>query len=161
MKLTNLATLSVVLIAVLAACSSKHANAPDIPISTPAAGATIDPTLGPPVVQIVDTGGGKRILTDALGKTLYVLKDDVPSSGVSKCTGDCAATWPPLLTLYSVTPQGAGLDGPLGLFRRSDDPGVQRQVTYKGKPLYRYSKDVSPGDRNGQGVEGRWSVAVP
>lgn len=165
MKLSSLAALSVTLVAILGACSSKHTNPPAIPspsavgsMPDPVASATFDAAFGTPVIKIVDTSGNEKILTDASGNTLYVLNDDVPSSGISTCTGDCATTWPPLTIPYGFTPQTPGLGGSLGSFRRGDG---QRQVMYEGNPLYRYSGDRAPGDTNGQGLDGRWSVAAP
>jgi predicted lipoprotein with Yx(FWY)xxD motif len=35
--------------------------------------------------------------------------------------------------------------------------GKQRQWTYRGKPLYTYSKDA-PGETKGDGVEGKWHL---
>jgi predicted lipoprotein with Yx(FWY)xxD motif len=34
-----------------------------------------------------------------------------------------------------------------------------RQWAYKGKPLYGYVADVTPGQASGDGVNGRWHVA--
>ena len=34
------------------------------------------------------------------------------------------------------------------------------QVTYNGLPLYRFQGDKQPGDTNGQGVGGLWSVVT-
>ena len=45
----------------------------------------------------------------------------------------------------------------LGTLTR-DDGTVQ--VTYKGWPLYHLSGDTTPGDTNGQGMEGVWFLAV-
>ena len=36
-----------------------------------------------------------------------------------------------------------------------------KQLAYKGKPLYYWSKDQKPGDRTGDGVNGVWHVAKP
>ena len=37
----------------------------------------------------------------------------------------------------------------------------KKQTTYKGLPLYYFSKDVKPGDTTGQGFKDLWSVAKP
>jgi predicted lipoprotein with Yx(FWY)xxD motif len=35
------------------------------------------------------------------------------------------------------------------------------QVTYNGYPLYTYTGDINPGDANGDGLAGIWSLAKP
>ena len=35
------------------------------------------------------------------------------------------------------------------------------QIAYNGQPLYLFSNDNRPGDINGQGLDGLWSVATP
>jgi predicted lipoprotein with Yx(FWY)xxD motif len=55
---------------------------------------------------------------------------------------------------------GAGLSGALGTIQRPD--GTE-QVTYKGKPLYYFSQDMTSGT-GGNGIVafgGSWSVAEP
>lgn len=63
----------------------------------------------------------------------------------------------------------AGARGRAALHRRrrrgSGGPdgahGGGTQVTLSGKPLYRFSGDVDPGDVNGQGVDGTWFAVRP
>ncbi len=99
-----------------------------------------------------------EVLVDAAGMTLYIFDNDVPSSGVSACTGGCADNWPPLLV--EGAPQvGDGLDADLlGLLVR-DDESVQ--VSYAGWPLYTWINDTDPGDTTGQGVNNVWWVISP
>src|SRR4051812_17027259 len=78
-----------------------------------------------------------KVLVDAKGRTLYMFD-------LGACTGSCAAAWPPLLT--SGTP--AGVHG-LGTKRLANGT---RQVTFAGKPLYRYALDVKPGQVAGAAV---------
>jgi predicted lipoprotein with Yx(FWY)xxD motif len=96
-----------------------------------------------------------RVLVDARGRTLYEFLKDKPG-GRSRCSGDCAANWPPLTT--SGRPRaGDGVSGRmLGTIRRR---GGARQVTYAGHPLYRFIGDAGPGDTTGQGLRAfgaRW-----
>ena len=70
------------------------------------------------------------VLVDAKGRTLYVFD-------LGACTGSCAAAWPPLLP----TARPSGPKG-LGTTRRADG---KLQVTFAGKPLYRYALDAKPG----------------
>lgn len=87
------------------------------------------------------------------GMTLYTLDRDMAGSGKSACNGPCATNWPPLM---------AGDKDPMGadysVIQRDDG---SRQVAYKGKPLYYWSKDVKPGDRSGDGVNQMWHAAKP
>ena len=78
-----------------------------------------------------------KVLVDAKGRTLYVFD-------LGACTGSCASTWPPLLT--SGTP--AGVHG-LGTKRLANG---SLQVTFAGKPLYRYALDTKPGQVAGAAV---------
>jgi predicted lipoprotein with Yx(FWY)xxD motif len=114
--------------------------------STPAPTVQVrqDPQLGP-------------LLTDGEGKTLYLFANDQP--GVSNCSGECAAYWPPLTVQGATGPTGpAAVAGGLGTITRDD--GTQ-QVTYNGAPLYGWVKDVNPTDTTGQGVNGVWFVVPP
>ena len=94
-------------------------------------------------------------LVDQDGKTLYVFTVDTPEK--SNCNGQCAAIWPPFTATYSPV-AGEGVSGVVGMIQRSDG---SRQVTYDGRPLYYYYKDLEPGQTNGQGVNGVWFVATP
>lgn len=92
------------------------------------------------------------------GMTLYIYTKD--SSGVSNCTGQCAAVWPP----YTVASRDvlanvqAGISGSVDTILRADG---SMQVTYNGAPLYFYAKDQVSGDTTGQNVGGVWFVAKP
>jgi predicted lipoprotein with Yx(FWY)xxD motif len=48
--------------------------------------------------------GGKMVLTDANGMTLYIFDRDEP--GVSNCYEQCAINWPPLMADASATGEG-------------------------------------------------------
>ncbi len=94
------------------------------------------------------------ILTDNQGMTLYVFKKD--KAGESACSGSCAKLWPPLTVAEGAQPVAASrIPATLGQIERKDDT---YQVTYNGMPLYRYAGDSKPGDTNGQGFNGLWSV---
>jgi predicted lipoprotein with Yx(FWY)xxD motif len=96
-------------------------------------------------------------LVDGDGLTLYLFDNDEP--GVSNCTDDCLASWPPLTVTSEPTP-GDGVDGGLvGTIEREDDGSTQ--VTYDGMPLYYWAGDAAPGDVNGQGVNDVWWVVAP
>jgi predicted lipoprotein with Yx(FWY)xxD motif len=96
---------------------------------------------------------GKRVLVTSRGLTLYSLSAE--TRGRFICIGACLPTWPPLLLKGGAKP--TGVRG-LGSIRRPDG---RRQVTYKGKPLYRFSGDTKKGDVNGEGFKdvGTWHAA--
>jgi predicted lipoprotein with Yx(FWY)xxD motif len=88
--------------------------------------------------------GGVTVLTNAAGRTLYWFAPDTPTT--SRCTGDCAAYWPPV----TGTPKaGPGVTGRLGTISR---PGGAVQATYDGHPLYTYVGDGGPGQARGNNL---------
>jgi predicted lipoprotein with Yx(FWY)xxD motif len=97
---------------------------------------------------------GKRVLVTSSGRTLYSLSAE--TNGRFICTGSCTADWPPLTLGRGVQP--TGVRG-LGTIRRPDG---RRQVTYKGRPLYRFDEDRKQGDVRGEGFRdvGTWHAAV-
>jgi predicted lipoprotein with Yx(FWY)xxD motif len=95
--------------------------------------------------------GGKEILTDAKGMTLYIWDKD--AVGVSNCYDQCAVNWPPLLVKADTA-----VEGDWTLVDRKDSD--MKIVAYKGWPLYLWIKDTKPGDTTGDGVGGTWHTAV-
>ena len=104
-------------------------------------------------VKVATVAGKGSVLTDSSGLTLYVFDGD--KAGKSSCTGTCAGTWPPLMATGSAKPGGL----PTGLDVIARDDGAQ-QVTFNGRPLYRYSGDKGPSEASGDGVGGVWHVAT-
>ncbi|MFF1610858.1 SCO0930 family lipoprotein [Amycolatopsis sp. NPDC058278] len=95
-------------------------------------------------------------IVDQNGMTLYLFQKDTKKKA-SACNGDCAKTWPPVLSNGKVELQG--IDSKLlGSIKRQDG---SEQVTVGGWPVYTFSKDTKPGDANGQGVNGTWFVIEP
>jgi predicted lipoprotein with Yx(FWY)xxD motif len=117
---------------------------------------TPEPTQGPTTVRIRETAIGK-VLTTQEGFTLYVFNNDEPGSGESLVTGQLAEVWPPHTITGDIVPP-RGIEGELALITRDDGA---RQVTYDGRPLYRYVNDTAPGDTTGDGLGGAWSAARP
>ena len=120
-------------------------------IAVPAIALAQTPTVG-----VVRHDGLGLMLADSEGRTLYAFSSD--SDGTSNCLGECAALWPPLLLDEGEPISGDGVAGLLGLIERSDGG---RQVTYNGRPLYRYAQDANAGDANGQGMANSWYVVHP
>lgn len=94
-------------------------------------------------------------LTDAKGMTLYYFKKDAP--GKSACIGDCIARWPVFYT-RKVSVSGKLDKTDFAAITRGD--GI-KQTTYKGRPLYYFTKDAAAGDMNGEGVNNLWYVITP
>ena len=88
--------------------------------------------------------GGVTVLTNANGLTLYWFAPDTPTT--SKCTGSCAAYWPPVTGSPKAAP---GVTGKLGTIRR---PGGGLQATYDGHPLYTYVGDSGSGQARGNNL---------
>ena len=160
--LTGLAMLGSAL--ALGACSSYGSGSPTSSTSssgyaqatTSAAVSAAATTAGATAVQVAQNAALGPILTDPSGRTLYVFKND--TQGTSNCNGGCATTWLPLQPPTGALIAGAGATGALAAITRGDG---NRQVTYKGAPVYRYSLDSAAGDTKGQGIGGLWSAATP
>jgi predicted lipoprotein with Yx(FWY)xxD motif len=98
---------------------------------------------------------GKTVLTTTSGRTLYSLS--VEKNGKFICTGSCLSAWHPLTVPAGVKPTGPVK---LGTIER---PEGGTQVTYKGRPLYRFSGDTKASEANGEGIKdvGTWHAAMP
>ena len=98
-------------------------------------------------------------LVDAHGKTVYLFEADTTSQ--SRCSGQCAANWPPFLTSGAPV-AGSGVNQALlGTTTRADG---MTQVTYKGHPLYDFVADTRAGDTKGAGLRAfgaSWYVVAP
>jgi len=109
------------------------------------------PEAAPPAQVTLRPQGFGWILADTKGMTLYTyVKDQV--GGSPACTAECAKSWAPL-----VAPDDAK---PLGAWTVVARANGARQWAFRGKPLYTYSRDVVPGDQNGDELLQQWSVAV-
>jgi predicted lipoprotein with Yx(FWY)xxD motif len=108
---------------------------------------------GPPPAAAAGTGvtlkaakiGDVTVLTNANGLTLYRFAPD--TSATSRCTGSCAAYWPPV---PGDPRAGPGVTGKLGTIKR---PGGGLQATYDGHPLYTYIGDSGPGSARGNNLD--------
>ncbi len=136
----------------LAACGDDDgAGGGGSPTASAQPADTTSPEPASTTVQLADSDLGS-ILVDGDGMTLYLFESD--TGDTSTCTGDCAATWPPLIA--EAPTAGEGVDEALLGTTIRDDGEVQ--VTYDGHPLYGFASDRSPGDTEGQGVGDVWFV---
>jgi predicted lipoprotein with Yx(FWY)xxD motif len=124
----------VVSVAALPLLGVAVANAGGTPAAATDAGVTLKTA----------TISGINVLTNANGRTLYWFAPDTPAT--SKCTGSCAAYWPPV---PGHPKAGPGVTGKLGTIKR---PGGGLQATYDGHPLYTYIGDSGPGQAGGNNL---------
>jgi predicted lipoprotein with Yx(FWY)xxD motif len=109
-------------------------------------------------VRVTKTDLGKT-LVDSQGRTVYLFTAD--SGNMSACSGACATAWPPLMATGTPTVGHGAKAKLIGTTARADG---SQQVTYKGHPLYLFSKDQKAGDTNGEGITafgGSWFGVSP
>ena len=93
-----------------------------------------------------ESAGAKTILAVAgnpinnVVATLYAFSAD--SATASKCAGQCAMIWPPVITTSPAAVSGMASGAQLGTIQRADGTF---QVTYNGHPLYFFSKALDSG----------------
>jgi predicted lipoprotein with Yx(FWY)xxD motif len=90
------------------------------------------------VVKVVDSQFG-RVIADRRGEAFYLF--DKEKGTKSRCYGECAVAWPPVLTKGTPRAGTGAAKRLLGTTRRRNG---KRQVTYAGHPLYYYEHD-KPG----------------
>jgi predicted lipoprotein with Yx(FWY)xxD motif len=158
---------AVAAVAFLAACGSSGSStgasgstsAPAAAASSPAtsAGTAAKPSTSATGIMVTKTSKG-TVLTTAQGFTIYQFAID--SSTASKCYGECAGFWPPVIGKPTAA-SGASLTGKFGTIKRTNGT---LQATYDGRPLYLFEGDKKPGQVNGNGVNtsgGLWWAETP
>ena len=124
----------------IAACGNSASSS-----SSPPAAAASSPAAGSSATTLKSTTiNGTQVLTNSAGFTLYWFVPD--TSTTSKCTGSCAAFWPPV---KGPATAGSGVTGTLGTITRPDG---STQAAYDGHPLYTYAGDSAPGQAKGNGL---------
>ena len=95
-----------------------------------------------------------RLLVNAHGFALYYWANE--TKGAVKCTGQCAAVWPPLVIKQGTTApmHVAGVMGTFGVVMRPDG---SHQLTFNRHPLYTYGGDKTVSQVLCDGVGG-WHV---
>ncbi|HPW72911.1 MAG: hypothetical protein WAZ20_10530 [Methanothrix sp.] len=97
-------------------------------------------------------------LVNETGFSLYYYLNDSNVHGMSACDDECAKMWPPFYVENLSLPESLN-PYHFSVIERADG---SKQTTFKNWPLYLYSKDSSPGDVRGNGLEDdRWHVVVP
>ncbi|MGF0176847.1 hypothetical protein ACQF36_42255 [Streptomyces sp. Marseille-Q5077] len=128
------------------------ANSPGKPASKPVAKKWVQ-------LSAARAGDLNPVVVNGAGFTLYRFDKDTANPSRSNCSGECATTWPPVLVARGGKIFIDGVDkSDVGVVKRDDG---NLQVTVGGWPVYRFSKDLKPGDTNGQGVGGTWFGVTP
>jgi len=150
------AVIGVALLVAACGSSSSHSSAsgaPSAPASSGPGGSADHVVIG------TAKGPDGTYLTAASGRALYLWVGD--SNDKSNCSGDCAASWPPVITKSGPTAAAGAVDADLGTITRSDG---SRQVTYEGHPLYSFVVDSGSGRTKGQGSDNfgaKWWLVAP
>lgn len=125
-----------------------------------AATVALAATPPPTVKTAANKKLGVTIVVNPAGRTLYALSPETTHHLLCN-ESYCLEVWPPLILPHGAKLRaGKGVQGKLGLLRRS---GGRMQVTLRGKPLYRFSEDHKAGDARGEGLEtfgGTWHAVT-
>ena len=113
------------------------------------------PSAAGSTVVITDSAGATPHLLGGDGNALYTFDND--SAGQSACGSGCTDTWPPLIVPTGYQLQAGGHEDDYATITRSDG---SLQLTYYGKPLYNYAGDVTATDTQGDGLFGKWHLAI-
>ena len=137
------------------------ATAPATSVTTVPGNTSIPPQATPTSttliysVDIATKTGIGNYLVDASGMTLYYFTKDSP--GKSTATGTVLDNWPLFYAAKLVLPAPLK-DSDFSTITRDDGLLV---TAYKGRALYYFINDKTPGDTLGQGVGGVWFVVSP
>jgi predicted lipoprotein with Yx(FWY)xxD motif len=150
---------------VVAACGSSSSSSSSASATTAASSASQSaPASGSGVAAkgvVIGTAHGSAgvYLTGQSGRAVYLWVAD--SNDKSVCSGACAQAWPPVVTTATPTAGSGVTAGDLGMITRA---GGQKQVTYKGHPLYYFVADRTAGTDHGQGSNSfgaKWWLVTP
>jgi predicted lipoprotein with Yx(FWY)xxD motif len=141
-----------------AAPAAPTSTAPAAPTSTaPAAPAAPAPSSPAPTAAILAksaTSSLGTIVVDGAGRTLYGFSQD--AMGTSTCNNGCAQVWPPVVVKSPL--EVSGLNKSLfSTVKRADG---SEQLKMGSWPLYYFAGDAGPGDANGQGTNGFFTIGV-
>jgi predicted lipoprotein with Yx(FWY)xxD motif len=111
----------------------------------------------PPVAKLKTKDFGS-VLTRRDGQALYYWNVEKKAGGKVRCTGSCAALWPPLIvkSAAAVPRRVTGIKGMFGVIRRPDG---KLQVTHNRLPVYTYVHE-GPREVRCDNVNGWFVVRV-
>ena len=160
-KVVSASVLGVVI--VLVGCGGSSSSNKSSSSSTPvtnAASSSATTTTAPSAsgsTLSVAKNGGKDVIVDATGKTVYLYVPD-GSNTTSQVSSGLKSLWPPVTATGSAT-VGAGLDA--SKIAVQAQPDGSKQVSYNGHLLYTFTNDTAPGDAKGQGLGNVWYTLSP
>ncbi len=151
---------------VLSGCGSNPeaagppTNSPSAPTISATPTATPEPSATAAPGTTITTGDSEfgPMLFGANNQAIYIW--EVETTATPACYDDCAAAWPPVLTVGGPVAAGAVEQPLLGTMVRTDG---STQVTYGGHPLYYYAHE-GPGEVKCHNVSthgGLWWVVQP
>ncbi|MFE3587526.1 hypothetical protein ACFXOY_08375 [Streptomyces niveus] len=130
-----------------------------VPAASSSASASASASASSSPKVDVKNGSFGKMLVDEKGRSLYQFDKDTTNK--SMCSGSCATAWPPFVVTTKPA-AGSGIKANLlKTIKRSDG---SEQVTYNGRPLYRFEGDKKPGDINGQDINAfgaKWFIMNP
>jgi predicted lipoprotein with Yx(FWY)xxD motif len=95
-------------------------------------------------VSLKSIDGVGDVLVNSSGQALYF--SDQEAGGKIMCKADCLTFWQPLKASGAKPTAGPDVSGKLAQVKRPDGT---MQVTFDGKPLYRFTEDSAPGQVTG------------
>ena len=101
----------------------------------------------PPKFKVITNALGRMLLTDT---DYSVYSYDKDTATTSNCTGTCAIDFDPLLASDTSVARGD--------WAVIERPGGRKQWTFRGKPLYRYLKDMKERAQDGSDQPGWHNV---
>jgi predicted lipoprotein with Yx(FWY)xxD motif len=137
--------------AVLAACGAAG------PSNTAPAGTGAAASPGTTISTGMTSLG--TVLTDSKGMTLYFFLPE-KNATIGACTGGCLTLWPAVVVTGTPTAP-SGVTGMLGTVPVMVNGAAAAELTYNGWPLHTFASDAAAGQTNGQGIMGKWFVAMP
>jgi len=103
---------------------------------------------GNKTVSVEQVDGVGDVLVNRDGQALYAANQE--ANGKVVCTASCTSIWQPLTLAAATAPTAEpSLMGNLGTIMR---PGGGTQVTFDGRPLYRFAEDSNSGTVTGNGA---------
>jgi len=141
------------------AASSSPASSSAYPSPTASGPSTTSTTTAGALLSTKQVKLGTVLATGPKQRTVYLFEADKGSA--SACAGACAQVWPPVTTTGNPRAGGGAATANLGTITRPDG---SMQVTYKGHPLYLYSRDMDTSDSYGHGIKSfgaDWYVLTP
>ncbi len=157
-RFRSMAPASLVLVALIAACSGAGSSPAPTTAPATAAPSAAPATATAPTLAFTVSLAPAGFFVSSNGMALYTFDKD--TLGQSNCqTGQCATNWPALVLQGGVQLAiGAGLNAS-DFATISRDDGT-KQVTFKEIPLYNFAGDTAIGDTKGDGVGGIWHLAT-